>query len=51
MARPRTKVDLIEASNANFEKLWKTIDALSEEAFTTDFDFSDNPKRVASTVD
>ncbi len=44
MARPRTKADLIEASNTNFEKLWKTIDALSEEAFNTAFDFSDNPK-------
>ncbi len=44
MARPRTKVDLIEASNANFEKLWKTIEALSKEVFTADFDFSDNPK-------
>ncbi len=44
MARPKTKADLIEAANVNFEKLWKTIDGLSEAAFNTVFDFSDNPK-------
>ncbi len=44
MARPKTKQDLIEAAAANFEKLWKTIDSLTEKAFSTEFDFSDNPK-------
>ncbi|PID78142.1 MAG: hypothetical protein CSB21_01565 [Deltaproteobacteria bacterium] len=44
MARPKTKKDLTEAAETNFEKLWKTIDSLSEKEFTTDFDFSDNPK-------
>ncbi len=44
MARPKTKQDLIEAANTNFEKLWQTIDSLGEKAFATEFDFSDNPK-------
>ncbi len=44
MARPKTKKDLIEASNTNFEKLWKIIDGLTEKEMNTEFDFSDNPK-------
>ncbi|PID27735.1 MAG: hypothetical protein CSB55_08065 [Candidatus Cloacimonadota bacterium] len=44
MARPKTKIDLLEASKNNFEKLCKTIDKLTKEEFTTEFNFSDNPK-------
>ncbi|PIE35798.1 hypothetical protein CSA56_02645 [candidate division KSB3 bacterium] len=44
MPRPRTKKDLIEASHANFAKLWEIIDGLSEKEFNTAFDFSDNSK-------
>ncbi len=44
MARPSTKKDLIDLSNANFEKLLKLIENLSQKEFNTEFDFSDNPK-------
>ncbi len=44
MARPKTKKDLLEASNTNFDKLWKLIATFSEKEFNTVFDFSDNPK-------
>ncbi len=44
MPRPRTKKDLIETSNTNFQKLWEIIDSLSEKEFNTPFDFSNNPK-------
>ncbi len=44
MARPKTKKDLIEASNSNFDKLWETIDSFTEKEFSTEFDFSANPK-------
>ncbi len=44
MARPKTKTDLIEASNTNFNKLWDLINSFSEKEFNTKFDFSDNPK-------
>ncbi len=44
MPRPNTKADLIEASNANFNKLWEIIDSFSEKEFSTEFDFSGNPK-------
>ncbi|PIF05442.1 MAG: hypothetical protein CSA36_06820 [Draconibacterium sp.] len=44
MARPKTKDDLLKAGNENFDKLWKLIAAFSEKVFTTEFDFSDNPK-------
>jgi hypothetical protein len=41
MPRPTTKKDLIEAANAQFEKLWKTIDALTPEERSAEFAFSD----------
>ncbi len=44
MARPKTKKDLIEASNLNFDKLWEIIDSFTEKEFSTEFDFSANPK-------
>ncbi len=45
MARPKTKQELIEASNTNFDKLWQTIDGLTESEFTTPFDFSKDEKK------
>lgn len=44
MARPRTKKDLVKASNSNFGKLWEIIDSLTEKEFSTEFDFSKNEK-------
>ncbi len=44
MPRPKTKKDLIDLSNMNFEKLLKIIDNLSQKEFNTEFDFSNNPK-------
>ncbi len=45
MARPKTKEELIAASNSNFEKLWQLIAALTEDEFNTGFDFSDDAKK------
>ncbi len=44
MARPKSKEELIQASNENFQKLFKEIDSLTKKEFDTPFDFSDNPK-------
>ncbi len=44
MARPKTKDELVEAANANFEKLWQVIDNMSEKALNTEFDFSNLPQ-------
>lgn len=41
MPRPTTQKDLIEAANAQFEKLWKTIDALTAAERSTEFTFPD----------
>ncbi len=45
MARPKTKEELIEESNSNFEKLWQLIDSLSENECNTEFDFSKDDKK------
>jgi len=45
MPRPTTKTDLIEASETNFEKLWKLMDSMSDEELNTDFDFSRDLKK------
>ncbi len=45
MARPKTKTELIEVSNSNFEKLWQLIDSLSENELNTAFDFSKDEKK------
>ncbi len=45
MARPKTKAELVEVSNGNFEKLWQQIDSLSENEFNTEFDFSNDEKK------
>lgn len=45
MPRPQNKVQLIEAANINFEKLWKLIDSMSEKTLDIEFDFSDDLKK------
>jgi hypothetical protein len=45
MARPRSKSDLLEAANTNYEKLWKVIDSMTEQELNKDFDFSDDLKK------
>lgn len=40
MARPSNKKELIDAAIINFEKLWQTVDQMSEQALNTEFDFS-----------
>ncbi len=45
MARPKTKQELIEAANANFEKLWQLIDSLTDVELNTEFDFSKDDKK------
>ncbi len=48
MARPTTKNDLIQVSNANFEKIWQQIDMLTETELSTEFDFSNQPNKKES---
>jgi hypothetical protein len=45
MARPKTKKDLTQAADSNFEKLWKLIDSMSEKDLKIEFDFSDDIKK------
>lgn len=47
MARPTTKLDLIEASKVNFEKLWDIIDSMSEKEQNADFIFDAASKKEA----
>lgn len=47
MARPTTKIELISASNENFEKLFKTIDSLNCKELNEEFDFSNINKKEA----
>ncbi len=47
MPRPKTKEELINYSDENYEKMWNIIDSLSEEEFTTEFDFSSLGKKEA----
>lgn len=42
MARPTTKPELIEAANAQFNKMWALIDAMSEEERAAPFHFGSN---------
>lgn len=39
MPRPTTKPDLIKAANEQFNKLWKMIDSMSDDAQCADFAF------------
>lgn len=45
MPRPKTKDELIQASNSNFQKLFELIDSMSQKSLNTKFDFSDQPKK------
>jgi hypothetical protein len=40
MSRPTTKTDLISAANGQYDKLWKLIDSMTEEAQNATFDGS-----------
>lgn len=44
MARPKSKLELIDASNTNFAKLWQEIEGLTDIELNSEFDFSNNPK-------
>ncbi len=39
MSRPVTKAELIETANTQFEKLWKLIDSMAEDAQAATFQF------------
>lgn len=41
MARPTTKIDLIESANASFEKLWGLIDSMPMEMQIKEFNFDE----------
>ncbi len=45
MARPKTKDELINVANTNYEKLMTMVSELSEEEFNTAFDFSKDEKK------
>lgn len=45
MARPTSKKDLEQVATANYEKLWKLIDAMSEKELNIAFDFADDVKK------
>ncbi|PSM53016.1 DUF1706 domain-containing protein [Campylobacter blaseri] len=45
MPRAKTKDDLIKDSKANFEKLWKFIDSMSEKELKNEFNFLDDKKK------
>lgn len=45
MGRPTNKTDLIQAAKTNFDRLWHTIDTLSDTALDTEFDFSNDAKK------
>lgn len=46
MPRPRNKDDLIKAANEQYDKLNNLINSLIEKALTTEFDFSNDPKKT-----
>lgn len=45
MARAKTKKDLLEAANLNFEKLWQFIHSMSENELKTEFNFTNDEKK------
>lgn len=50
MPRPTTKAMLIEAANAQFEKLWKQIDSMSEAQQNAQFSFEDRDKNLRDVL-
>ncbi|ANQ51465.1 ClbS/DfsB family four-helix bundle protein [Flammeovirga sp. MY04] len=45
MARPTTKIELIETAAVKFDKLWEVIDSIPQEIMEIPFDFSNDPKK------
>lgn len=45
MSRPSTKQELLQASEAQFAKLWQTIDAMPDEIKQIEFDFAGQPSK------
>jgi hypothetical protein len=45
MGRAKTKDELVEAANKNFEKLWQVINSMSENALNIEFDFTNEPNK------
>lgn len=45
MARPKTKDELLEAAQLNYDKLLKLIDSMTEIELDTEFDFSADTKK------
>lgn len=46
MPRPKNKTELISSSNENFNKLWDTINSLTEKELHTEFIFSSTLKEA-----
>ena len=44
MPMPKTKAELVQAANNQFEKMWLLIGSMSEDEMNTPFDFGGNPK-------
>lgn len=42
MSRPTTKLDLINTANEQFEKMWKLIDAMTDDERNATFNFGDD---------
>ncbi|MDR0508597.1 MAG: ClbS/DfsB family four-helix bundle protein, partial [Candidatus Methanoplasma sp.] len=47
MPRPTTKDELISAANEQFDKMWKLIDSMTEEAQNAAFCFDSSGKKEA----
>ncbi len=45
MSRPTTKADLIQTANEQFEKMWKLINAMTEDERSATFNFGDDFNR------
>ena len=45
MARPKTKNELLEAAELNYDKLLKLIDSMTDIELNTEFDFSADTKK------
>ena len=45
MPRPTTKIELIDAANTQWDKMWGMIDAMPEKRRLAAFNFGDDPKR------
>ena len=50
MPRPTTKTDLISVANAEFGKLWKMIDAMTEKQQSANFSFEDRDKNLRDVL-